>query len=188
MLTFLVVWTPPTRLPRRTRPNGSGRCRKGHFPLSPFPSITSALFSATAHSQLLCNLSFAHSFHRNGGVGALATRFPDCCKLSPLATSKFRTLFHFTYPVSSLFATLTKTAGVVGDLPILERPPSPSSLTSLHTRSATVVSMRLKKISPPTRTKATAIDEATRIRLGGRPCPVMAQRKPSITPAIGLRP
>jgi len=30
-------------------------------------SITSALFSATAHSQPLCHLSLAHSFHRNGG-------------------------------------------------------------------------------------------------------------------------
>src|SRR5206468_5729093 len=57
-----------------------------------------------------------------------------------------------------------------------------------HTRSATEVSMRLKKTSPPRTTSATAKAEASSSRLGACPRPVMAQRKPSITPAMGLSP
>src|SRR5713226_4142470 len=58
----------------------------------------------------------------------------------------------------------------------------------LHTRSATVDSMRLKKKTPPTKTRATMAEEASRSRLGAWPRPVMAQRNPSITPAIGFNP
>ena len=35
---------------------------------------------------------------------------------------------------------------------------------------------------------ATTAEEARRMRLGGCPRPVMAQRNPSMTPAMGLRP
>src|SRR6266851_8328590 len=58
----------------------------------------------------------------------------------------------------------------------------------LHTRSATVDSMRLKKKRPPTKTRATMAEEASRSRLGAWPRPAMAQRNPSITPAIGFSP
>src|SRR5206468_10937902 len=57
-----------------------------------------------------------------------------------------------------------------------------------HTRSATEVSMRLKKNNPPRTTNATAKAEASSSRLGACPRPVIAQRKPSITPAMGLSP
>src|SRR5258708_5940549 len=57
-----------------------------------------------------------------------------------------------------------------------------------QTRSATVVSMRLKKISPPTNTTPTPAADASSSSPGGWPTPVSAQRNPSITPAIGLRP
>src|SRR5438094_3075778 len=57
-----------------------------------------------------------------------------------------------------------------------------------HTRSATEVSILLKKTSPPRTTSATAKADASSSRLGACPRPVMAQRKPSITPAMGLSP
>src|SRR5437016_11116715 len=63
-----------------------------------------------------------------------------------------------------------------------------SHFGALQTRSATEVSMRLKKVSPPRTTNATAEAEASSSRLGACPRPVMAKRKPSITPAIGLSP
>jgi len=59
---------------------------------------------------------------------------------------------------------------------------------SPHTRSATVPSMRLKKKRPPTTMMATTALEARRSRPGACPRPVMAQRKSSMTPAMGLRP
>ena len=50
-----------------------GLCvKKALFPVSRFVSITSALFSATAHSQPLSHLSLAHSFPCNGGCPPLA--------------------------------------------------------------------------------------------------------------------
>src|SRR5713101_1664626 len=57
-----------------------------------------------------------------------------------------------------------------------------------QTRSATVPSIRLKKKSPPRRTITTATEETSRMSPGGWPRPVMAHRKPSITPAIGFNP
>ena len=48
--------------------------------------------------------------------------------------------------------------------------------------------MRLKKNSPPTTTTATIALEASSSRLGAWPRPVIAHRKPSITPAIGFSP
>src|SRR5713101_324760 len=57
-----------------------------------------------------------------------------------------------------------------------------------QTRSATVPSIRLKKKSPPRRTITTATEEMSRMSPGGWPRPVMAHRKPSITPAIGFNP
>src|SRR2546425_734392 len=57
-----------------------------------------------------------------------------------------------------------------------------------QTRSATVPSIRLKKKSPPRRTITTATAETSRMSPGGWPRPVMAHRKPSITPAIGFNP
>ena len=44
------------------------RVKKALFPVSRFVSITSALFSATAHSQPLSHQSLAHSFPFNRGV------------------------------------------------------------------------------------------------------------------------
>lgn len=63
-----------------------------------------------------------------------------------------------------------------------------TSLFPPQTRSAMLPSMRWKKKRPPTRTSATAAVEANRSGPGGWPWPVSAQRKPSMTPAMGLRP
>src|SRR5271166_1548487 len=57
-----------------------------------------------------------------------------------------------------------------------------------HTRSAMLPSMRLKNKRPPKTATPTMPTEAKRLAAGGWPVPVSAQRKPSITPAIGFRP
>src|SRR5271165_3941446 len=54
-----------------------------------------------------------------------------------------------------------------------------------HTRSAILPSMRLKKIRPPKSTALTIATEAYRVAAGACPVPVSAQRKPSMTPAMG---
>src|SRR5260370_1643934 len=59
---------------------------------------------------------------------------------------------------------------------------------SPHTRSATVVSMRLKKNKPPRTTSATATAEASSSTQAAGPLPVIAHRNPSITHAIGYTP
>src|SRR5712691_225978 len=58
----------------------------------------------------------------------------------------------------------------------------------LHTLSAIVPSILWKKNSPPTSTAATPAADASSSGPGACPCPVSAQRKPSITPAIGFNP
>jgi len=98
--------------------------------------------------------------------------------------------------LSSLFATLTKSSilrslqllclpllrklpGCASSLPILELP---------HTRSATVPSIRWKKNNPPATTTTTIPVDASSNNPGAFPCPVIAHRNPSITPAIGFSP
>src|SRR5271154_528390 len=57
-----------------------------------------------------------------------------------------------------------------------------------HTRSAMAPSILWKKNSPPSRIKTTTALEASSSGPGGWPCPVSAQRNPSITPAMGFSP
>ncbi len=57
-----------------------------------------------------------------------------------------------------------------------------------YTRSAKVRSMRRKKNKPPTSSAAMASVELASSSQGGLEVPSSAQRKPSITPAIGLSP
>src|SRR6266481_2445514 len=57
-----------------------------------------------------------------------------------------------------------------------------------QTRSATAVSMRLKKNNPPSTTSATAALDTRSSSPGACPRPVIAHLKPSITPAIGFSP
>src|SRR5713226_7045875 len=59
---------------------------------------------------------------------------------------------------------------------------------SAQTRSAIFVSMRWKKNSPPITTTPTPTADAAIATPGGCPCPVSAQRNPSMTPAIGFSP
>src|SRR6267143_5914728 len=49
-----------------------------------------------------------------------------CASPSPFVCPPYA-LFHFPYPVSPVFATLTKTAGCVPTLPILKLAPPPAS-------------------------------------------------------------
>src|SRR5437870_8470068 len=58
----------------------------------------------------------------------------------------------------------------------------------LYTRSATVPSILWKNIKPPTSSTSTAAAKASISSPVGCPCPVNAQRNPSITPAIGFSP
>src|SRR6266481_4245685 len=51
-----------------------------------------------------------------------------------------------------------------------------------------LVSIRWKKKRPPSKTTQTPTADAAIAAPGGCPCPVSAQRKPSITPAMGLSP
>src|SRR5208283_732474 len=57
-----------------------------------------------------------------------------------------------------------------------------------HTRSAMLPSMYLKKARPPRTATRTMATEAIRMEPGAGPRPVSAQRKPSMTPAMGFRP
>ena len=50
------------------------------------------------------------------------------------------------------------------------------------------VSIRWKKKSPPSNTTPTPTADAAMATPGGCPCPVSAQRNPSMTPAIGFSP
>src|ERR1700693_431375 len=64
----------------------------------------------------------------------------------------------------------------------------PRSDESVQTRSAIFVPMRWKRKSPAISTTATPTADAAIAAPGGCPCPVNAQRNPSMTPAIGFRP
>src|SRR6267142_84679 len=81
---------------------------------------------------------------------------------------------------SSICHSYENNRGVYQLFPFWNSPPA-TLLIFFHTRSATALSMRLKKNSPPRRTTATAPAETRRIKPGAWPRPVMAQRKPSIT-------
>src|SRR6266478_10217818 len=70
----------------------------------------------------------------------------------------------------------------------IEVPPSIPVLELAHTRSATVPSILWKNIIPPTSSTTTASADAANNAPGACPWPVNAQRKPSITPAIGFSP
>src|SRR5229473_8487711 len=121
----------------------------------------------------------------------------------PLLSSFCFLVSHFSIPQPLCFDTLT-------DSPTQRQPLNPFLINHFRalfiatagvpppqknpkgnppqTRSATAVSMRLKNSSPPTTTSATAALEASSSRLGACPRPVIAHRKPSITPAIGFSP
>src|ERR1700719_920649 len=58
----------------------------------------------------------------------------------------------------------------------------------LQTRSAMFDSILWKKKSPPIRTTPTPMADAAMAMPGGCPCPVSAQRNPSMTPAMGFNP
>ena len=59
---------------------------------------------------------------------------------------------------------------------------------SFQTRSATFASTRWKKTKPPISSTTTHAADASISTFGGCPRPVSAQRKPSITPAMGFNP
>ena len=59
---------------------------------------------------------------------------------------------------------------------------------SHYTRSAMAPSIRWKKNNPPSSNTSTPVADPSSTMLGACPCPVNAQRKPSITPVMGFNP
>src|SRR6266446_2626062 len=159
---------PPLRqyhLAFRPKPTEAS-AKVGPPPLSSFCFLVSA-FSVSPLSSF-CFLASHFSFPQPFCFDTLADSPTQRQPLSPFLINHFRALF-------------IATAGV----PPPQKNPKGNPP---QTRSATAVSMRLKKNNPPSTTSATAALDTRSSSPGACPRPVIAHRKPSITPAIGFSP